>query len=163
MNESCTIRAARAEDAFAVGALARQFADYLRALGHTSEFRLTAETYLRDGFGERPAFAGLVAEEDRRVIGYLLYHFGYDSDRAARTLDIADLYVERTKRNQGVGRALMAHAADIARQADAEELVWAVFHSNDLAATFYKRMGAQRIHDIFLMRLNPAQLRKEGV
>ena len=30
--------------------------------------------------------AGLVAEVDDNVIGYLLYHFGYDSDRAARNL-----------------------------------------------------------------------------
>lgn len=153
LKKSFIIRAARAEDAFSVGALAREFAGYLRELGDTSEFRLTAEAYLRDGFGERPAFAGLVAEVDGRVIGYLLYHFGYDSDRAARTLDIADLYVERTERNQGVGRALMAAAADIAREAGAEEMVWAVFHANHLATTFYERIGAQRTHDIFLMKL----------
>jgi ribosomal protein S18 acetylase RimI-like enzyme len=153
LKKSFTIRPARPEDAFSIGALARQFADYLRGLGDTSEFRLTAEAYLRDGFGENPAFAGLVAEEDGCVIGYLLYHFGYDSDRAARTLDIADLYVEQTKRNQGVGRALMTHAAEIARKAGAEEIVWAVFHSNDLATRFYEGVGGQRIHDIFLMRL----------
>jgi GNAT superfamily N-acetyltransferase len=162
LKNSFSIRAAGADDAFSVGALARQFADYLRGLGDTTEFRLTAEAYLRDGFGERPAFAGLVAEEDGCVIGYLLYHFGYDSDRAARTLDIADLYVEQTKRNQGVGRALMNHAAEIARKAGAEELVWAVFHSNDLATKFYGRLGAQQIHDIFLMRL-PARLPKDRI
>jgi len=148
-----TIRAARADDAFAIGALARQFADYLRGLGDTSEFRLTAEAYLRDGFGQNPAFAGLVAEADGRVIGYLLYHFGYDSDRAARTLDIADLYVEQTRRNQGVGGALMTHVADVARKAGAEEMVWAVYHANDLATRFYERMGAHRLTDIFLMKL----------
>jgi len=148
-----TIRAARADDAFAIGALARQFADYLRELGDTSEFRLTAEAYLRDGFGQNPAFAGLVAEADGRVIGYLLYHFGYDSDRAARTLDIADLYVEQTRRNQGVGGALMTHVADVARKAGAEEIVWAVYRANDPAIRFYERMGAHRLTDIFLMKL----------
>jgi ribosomal protein S18 acetylase RimI-like enzyme len=158
LKTSFIIRTARAEDAFSVGALARQFADYLRELGDTSEFRLTAETYLRDGFGERPAFAGLVAEEDGRVLGYLLYHFGYDSDQAARTLDIADLYVERTRRNQGIGRSLMTHAAEIARQSGAEEMVWSVFHANGLAAGFYEKMGAQRVRDIFLMRLKARAL-----
>lgn len=154
MKKSSNIRAARADDAFSVGALAQQFANYLRELGDTSEFRLTAEAYLRDGFGENPAFAGLVAEEDGHVVGYLLYHFGYDSDRAARTLDIADLYVERTKRNQGVGKALMEQAAKIARDAGAEHMVWAVFRPNDLATKFYEKIGAQRIDDIFLMKLN---------
>jgi len=154
LKNSFIIRAACAGDAVSLGALAGQFADYLRALGDTSEFRLTAEAFLRDGFGERPAFAGLVAEEDNRVIGYLLYHFGYDSDRAARTLDIADLYVEQTKRNQGTGKALMAQAANIAREAGAEYLVWAVFRPNDIATKFYEGVGARRIDDIFLMRLN---------
>jgi GNAT superfamily N-acetyltransferase len=149
-----TIRTARATDAQSIGELARQFADYLRNLGDSSDFRLTAEAYLRDGFGERPAFSGLVAEENGRVIGYLLYHFGYDSDQAARTLDIADLYVEHTRRNQGVGKALMVEAAKVAREAGAELMVWAVYRPNDLATTFYKKMGAQRIDDIFLMRMN---------
>lgn len=148
------IRTARADDAFSIGALARQFADYLRELGDTTEFRLTADTYLRDGFGENPAFAGLAAVENGQVIGYLLYHFGYDSDRAARTLNIADLYVERTRRNQGVGKALMVEAAKIAREAGAEQMVWAVFHSNDIASNFYEEIGGQRIDDIFFMRLN---------
>ena len=149
-----TIRVGRASDAQAIGQLARQFADYLRELGDTTEFRLTADAYLRDGFGKNPAFAGIVAEQGGCVVGYLLYHFGYDSDRAARTLDIADLYVERTNRNQGIGRALMQKAAGIAREAGAEQLVWSVFHLNNTATNFYKKMGAQRADDVFIMKLN---------
>jgi len=154
LKKSFIIRPARADDAFSIGALAAQFADYLRALGDTSEFRLTADAFLRDGFGRNPAFAGLVAEDNSQVIGYLLYHFGYDSDRAARTLDIADLYVEKTRRNQGVGKALLVQAAKIARDAGAEHMLWAVFRPNDLATKFYEGVGAQRIDDIFLMKLN---------
>src|SRR5689334_20387921 len=99
-------RAAGAGDADRVGELAREFADYLRSLGDTTDFHFTSESYLRDGFGSNPAFSGLVAELDGNVIGYLLYHFGYDSDRAARNLHIADLYVDVRSRHQGVGRAL---------------------------------------------------------
>ena len=147
------IRSARADDAESIGELARQFANYLRELGDTTDFNLTAATYLRDGFGTMPAFAGIVAEEESKVIGYLLYHFGYDSDRAERTLHIADLYVASTKRNQGVGRALIAEAAKIARRVGADEMIWSVYHPNELAARFYQRMGAQRITDVFFMKL----------
>lgn len=147
------IRAARASDADSVGELAQQFANYLRELGDRTDFNLNAATFLRDGFGATPAVAGIVAEEEGRVIGYLLYHFGYDSDRAARTLQIADLYVDRTKRNQGAGRALMAEAAKIARQSGADEMIWSVYHANDLGKRFYERMGAQRITDVFFMKM----------
>jgi GNAT superfamily N-acetyltransferase len=154
VKKSFFVRTARAEDAISIGALAFQFADYLRSLGDTSEFRLNYETILRDGFGANPAFFGLVAEENGQVIGYLLYHFGYDSDRAERRLDIADLYVEKTRRNQGAGKALMAQAAKIARDAGAEQMVWSVFKPNEIGTRFYEGIGAQRIEELFLMKLN---------
>jgi ribosomal protein S18 acetylase RimI-like enzyme len=147
------IRPARAADALAVGHLAKQFADYLRELGDQTDFQLSAETYLRDGFGDAPAFAGLVAENESGVIGYLLYHFGYDSDSAARTLHIADLYVDASARNHGVGKALMARAASIARDAGADEMIWSVFHRNALATAFYERIGAERITEVFFMKM----------
>ena len=148
------VRPAAVADAEAVGKLARQFAGYLRSLGDTTDFKLSAEAYLRDGFGPKPAFAGLVAEVDGNVIGYLLFHFGYDSDRAARNLHIVDLYVDIEARKRGAGRALMIEAASIAREGDAQELVWSVYHANALAAAFYDRLGAQRIADLFFMKLH---------
>ena len=147
-----TIRSALASDAHQIGGLAEEFADYLRGLGDRTEFKLTAAAFLRDGFGDRSAFSGIVAEEKGRVIGYLLYHFGYDSDAAARNLHIADLYVGIENRKRGVGTALMKAAARIASEAGAPELIWSVYQVNVLAAVFYKHLGAQRITDVFFMK-----------
>jgi hypothetical protein len=100
-----TIRSARAADAEDIGRLARQFALYLRSLGDQTEFNMSAEAYMRDGFGKLPAFSGFVAEDGNKVIGYLLYHLGYDSDAAARVLHVVDLYVERDIRRRGAGHS----------------------------------------------------------
>ena len=124
------IRPALASDAQSIANLARQFAGSFSELGDLTDFKLTANAYLREGFGTKPAFAGLVAEDQGKVIGYLLYRFGYDSDRAARNMHVADLYVDRAARNQGVGKGLMARAASIAREASAEEMIWSVYQSN---------------------------------
>jgi len=148
------IRPALASDAQSIGNLARQFAGYLRELGDLTDFKLTASAYLRDGFGAKPAFAGLVAENQDKIIGYLLYHFGYDSDRATLNMHVVDLYVDLAARNQGVGKALMGKAANIARQANATEMIWSVYQSNTIAATFYEKLGAQRITDVFFMKLS---------
>lgn len=153
-----TIRPALAGDARAVGVLAQQFAGYLRSLGDMSDFKLTAEAYLRDGFGAQPSFSGIVAEESGSVVGYLLYHFGYNSDAAAKNLHIADLYVESSKRKRGVGRALMERAAHIAREAGATEMIWSVYHGNRTATEFYKKLGAQPLLDVFFMRLDAEAL-----
>jgi hypothetical protein len=90
---SAMIRNATAADADAIATLAREFQAYLRALGDRTYFEFTAETYRRDGFGPNPAFSSLVAERDSQVIGYLLSHFGYDTDRAMRLMHVIDLSV----------------------------------------------------------------------
>jgi len=148
-----SIRPALPSDAPAVGSLAKQFASYLHALGDQTDFKLTAEAYLRDGFGLRPAFKGLVAEEDDKVIGYLLYHFGYDSDGAFSNLHVVDLYVDSQTRKKGVGKALMMAAAKIAREAGSREIFWSVYNANDLATAFYEKLGARRVTEVFFMTL----------
>lgn len=148
-----TIRAAELNDAAAVAQLMAESAAYLRALGDDStDFNFTAETYRRDGFGPNPAFFGLVAVDGGEVVGHLLYHFGYDTDRALRLLHVVDLMVRAGSRNQGIGKALMHRAADLAREAGASELVWAVYKPNHLAARFYEDLGAAYVEDLFFMR-----------
>src|SRR5262249_20722358 len=124
-----------------------------------TEFKLNAETYLRDGFGEQSAFSGLVAEDGGRVIGYLIYHLGYDSDAAARNLHVVDLYVQEKARREQVGTVFMTAAARVAIKAGAEEMVWSVYNRNRLAASFYERLGAERITEVFFMKLRAEALK----
>lgn len=158
MSQPILIRPAIAADSEAIGNLASQFSQYLRSLGDTTEFKLTAEACRRDGFGDAPAFEGLVAEHGGRVIGYLLYHIGYDSDAARRTLHVADLYVDASSRRHGIGKALMAKAAEVARERGAGEMIWSVFTANEIASAFYEKLGARPITDVYFMRLKTSEL-----
>lgn len=146
------IRPATPADAEAIGQLMAQSAAYLRALGDTTDFRFTAETFLRDGFGPNPAFTSIVAVMEEEVVGHLFYHFGYDTDWAIRLLYVIDLMVREDKRGQGIGKALMLKAAEICREAGGSELVWAVYKPNKRAAEFYERLGANYIEDLHFMR-----------
>jgi GNAT superfamily N-acetyltransferase len=148
-----TIRKATPADADRIGQLAHQFANYLRSLGETGDFKFNAQAYLRDGFGPQPAFLGIVAEENARIIGYLLYHPGYDTDRAEKLLYVVDLYVEEDFRGHGAGRALMQEAAAIARREGAGGLIWTVYFANEAAAGFYKRIGARYVKGLDMMHL----------
>jgi len=147
------IRPLIAADADSYMRMWSNFAGYLRNLGDSDEQGMTREKFLRDGFGPDPAFAGLIAEVAGRPQGYLLYHFGYDVDRAIRIVYVADLWVEPAARRQGVGRALMAAAAQRAQAGGAAELVWAVFKPNRLAADFYERLGAEYFREIEFMHI----------
>ena len=153
IRQSIKIRPAVADDADRIGQLAKLFASYLRDLGDTSAFQFDAQAYLRDGFGPAPAFSGIVAEIDGFVIGYLLYHPGYDTDRAIRLLHIVDLYVEEGFRGKGVGRALMGRVATMGQHEGAKGLVWSVYSPNLAATEFYKRLGARYVRGLDFMYL----------
>jgi GNAT superfamily N-acetyltransferase len=136
------LRAIRPEDGPEIERLYRQSAEHLRALGDRGEHRFTAEAFRRDGFGPRPAFEGIVAEADGRLAGYLLYSLGYDTDRGYRTLFVVDLLVDRERRRRGIGRALMARAAELCRHAGGGEVRFAVFAANRPAFDFFRALGA---------------------
>ena len=147
------IRVATANDADQVVGLYREFTQYLQALGDSTDARLTAEIYRRDGFGENPAFFGLVAECENEVTGYLLYHFGYDTELAARVMYIMDLYVEERQRMQGAAALLMAHTQSICRDYGAIEILWSVYKLNPRAREFYEKLGGKLIDDLDYMYL----------
>lgn len=144
------VRACTPADAGAVSALSREFVAYLRDLGDPAPGGVTAEAYLRDGFGERPAFTGLLAEIDGRTVGYLLYHEGYDTDRGGRVLHVADLFVTGSARRAGAGRALMDAAAEVCRCAGGHALVWAVYPPNAAARAFYESLGGRYSDDLLM-------------
>ena len=150
---SIRIRNALATDADGVIALSDEFTRYLHDLGDIADYKLTADIYRRDGFGSSPAFFGLVAETDSEVIGYMLYHFGYDAELAARIMFVIDLYVADGHRKQGAGASLMARAKSISRECEAIEIVWSVYKFNQEAHKFYERMGAKLIDDLDYMQL----------
>ena len=148
-----SIRDAKPEDAEAVLRLYQEFTDYRRSLGQPVEAEFTREAYLRDGFGARPAFYGLVAEADSAMIGYLSYQFVYDMDAATRGLYIMHLFVTQQARRCGAGRALMEAATHACKAAGGAVLVWEVYNPNQLAFKFYEGLEARPLSDITFMQL----------
>jgi GNAT superfamily N-acetyltransferase len=134
--------------------LAAEFADYMRMLGDKTEFHLDAEALKRDGFGPRPAFAGLVAEMADGIAGYVLFHDGYDTDAAHRVVFVVDLMVTQAMRRKGVGSALMREVRSIAVTLQAKQLVWTVDRRNIEAIRFYQGFGGQLVNDLYLMSVD---------
>jgi ribosomal protein S18 acetylase RimI-like enzyme len=146
------IRPATVADAAEIGRLYQQSAAYLQSLGDTTDYQFNADVFLRDGFGDNAAFATIVAVENGIVLGYLIYQFTYDTDRAIRILYVLDLLVDSAVRGKGIGTALMDDANRIAKENGATELQWAVYIHNRQATDFYQKWGGELIEDILHMR-----------
>lgn len=148
------IRSATADDAKAISKLASEFHTYLHQLGDSTAFHFNESAYLRDGFGEQPAFIAHVAESDDEVIAYIILESGYDTDRGRRVIYIDDLYVSESWRGKGVGKALLAQAAETARAHGAGTLWWGVHERNDSALRFYETLGARYVQGVRFMSID---------
>lgn len=132
------IRPGRTEEAAAVEALtAAAFLDYARGIG-------------RDGSGPSdwaaPRLAAgeiLVAGEDD---GTLLGVVALSQDRAARSLTVDLLAVAPEAQGRGTGRALLAHAEGIAREAGAQSLLLHTVARYDRLVRLYQRAGFRITH-----------------
>jgi GNAT superfamily N-acetyltransferase len=140
-------------DADAVAAMVEALATELRAMGDKAINRFDAAAFRRHGFGPQPAFLGFIAEAGEAPAGYLIASWVFEVELARPMLYVSDLYVVPAHRGGGLGRALMAAASRLARDAGTEHLVWAVLKQNAAAAAFYRRLGARLIDDVDYMTM----------
>ena len=132
------VRPARLDQAALLAEMANDLNEHVGIHGRP----FTPERILADGFGPQPAFTPLVAELDGTVVGYVFFTVGYNTDVAARTMWLHDIFVVPAARGRGVGYALMAAVAAATVGAGCVSLDWGVHSANAGALEFYRRLGA---------------------
>lgn len=77
------------------------------------------------------------------LLGYMKLNSGaaQSDDRLENALELQRIYVRRTTQGQGLGRALFAHALDMAKRARRDWIWLAVWEGNADAIRFYQREG----------------------
>ncbi len=138
MSAGVVIRPATIEDAPALALLVAA----LRAHQNDPIGDLNEAAIRRDGFGEAPEFSILIAERDRRPIGYALFTTTYEPAFAAKGVYLADLYVRPEARRSGAGRALVQAVAAEARRHNRRFVWWTSLTTNAEAHAFYAALGA---------------------
>ena len=133
---------------------------FIRSMATFEKLTATAtEQSLREAlFGQAPAARVLLAFVDGEPIAYATYFFTFSTMVGKRGLWLDDLFVTPAFRGRGVGKAVMAHLADVAVRHDCGRLEWMVLDWNENAVAFYERLGATILPDWRLCRLEEAQL-----
>ena len=106
----------------------------------------TPQTLARDGFGENPQFAALIAERAGKSVGFILYTFNYSVWTAARGVFIEDIWVVPEERRGGVARALMQGLAQECEAKGYKRIDLNVLDWNP-ARGFYERLGYRWIRN----------------
>jgi GNAT superfamily N-acetyltransferase len=144
------IRPAVRDDVPLVFDFVRELAVYERA---PDAVHATVEDLARDGFGERPLFKVLIAEDEDGPAGFALYFFTYSTWEGRPVLYLEDLFVRPAFRGRGIGRAFMRMLASEAVTRGCARFQWQVLDWNQPAIDFYLRLGADIHRDWQTARL----------
>ena len=132
-----TIRNALAKDVAAIHSLIIELAVYEKEPNAVIN---TPENLLEDLFTHKRCFA-IVAEDQKQIIGFALYYFGYSTWKG-RTLYLEDIFVQERARKKGVGQALFDEILKRARTEKVKRMDWQVLTWNTPAINFYKKNKA---------------------
>lgn len=157
------IRSATAGDVPLILDFIRGLAEYERMLDQVE----TTEERLRDslfpGNGGAPAAHCVIGSVDGRPAGFALYFFNYSTFLARPGLYLEDLFVTPEHRGAGLGKALLLHLAALAHERGCGRMEWAVLDWNEPAIGFYEALGATRLHEWQLCRLDREGLARYAV
>jgi GNAT superfamily N-acetyltransferase len=111
------------------------------------------EVLRRTLFEERAAEARLLETGEGEAVGYAIFFTTFSSFECRSGIWLEDVYVRPEHRRGGIGRAVMEHLAQLAEQRGHARLEWVALDWNEPALNFYAKLGAQRLEDWKILRL----------
>lgn len=154
------IRDARRDDVALIFGWIVELAEYERAREHVTGTPALLEEAL---FGAAPTAEAVIAETRENAgawqpAGFALFHSTFSTWESRPGIWLEDLYVPPKHRRAGVGAELLAELAKITVARGYARLEWAALDWNEPALNFYEKIGALRLDDWVLHRLDGARL-----
>lgn len=109
-------------------------------------------------FGDNAKAFALVAEWNGEPCGFALYFFNFSTFVGKHGVYLEDLFVRESHRGLGIGKALLARLARIAKENDCGRLEWSVLDWNAPSIAFYKSLGAAPMDEWTIFRMTGAAL-----
>jgi GNAT superfamily N-acetyltransferase len=151
-----TVRAAEEADVELVYALIVALAEYENA---PEQVVGTPELLRKWLFGDDPAAEALIAEVDGVPAGFALFHGTFSTWECQPGIWLEDLFVLPDHRRYGVGGRLLSQLAKITLERGYTRLGWTALDWNEMALSFYRKIGATVLEEWTNHRLSGPTLR----
>ena len=149
------LRTATERDVPLILSFVRELAEYER-LSH--EVVATEELLRASLFGERQAAEVVIGNYGDEPAGFALFFHNFSTFLGRPGIYLEDLYVTPSLRGRGVGRAMLAYLAKLAKKRDCGRLEWSVLDWNEPAIKLYKSIGATPMDDWTVFRVTEETL-----
>jgi len=154
--EEIQIRAAQPDDVELLLALIQELADYEK-LAHKAKGEADA---LRRSLFEEEVGEALIIEVDGEPVGHAIFFPTLSSFECRPGIWLEDVFVRPQYRRRGIGGAVMEYLASLAIERDYVRLEWCALDWNEPALRFYDGLGATRLDDWTMLRLEGDGLRQ---
>ncbi|HEU5106249.1 MAG TPA: GNAT family N-acetyltransferase [Solirubrobacterales bacterium] len=144
------IRAATEEDVQLLFDLILELAAYEKL---ADKMAGDAEVLRRSLFEQKAAEALLLETADGEAVGYAIFFTTFSTFECRSGIWLEDVYVRPEHRRGGIGRMVMEHLARIAEERGHVRLDWVALEWNEPALNFYEKLGARRLDDWKMLRL----------
>lgn len=111
-------------------------------------------------FGPDRCAEALVAELEGATVGFAVFYRTFSTWQCRPGIWLEDLFVPEQHRGAGVGFALLRKLAEITVSRGYTRLEWAALDWNEPALRFYERLGARRLQEWVMHRLDGTALRQ---
>ncbi|ABF53562.1 GNAT family N-acetyltransferase [Sphingopyxis alaskensis] len=145
------IRPATRADLPLIAEFIRDLAEYER-LSH--EVRFDEAKLGENLFGPRPYAEVVIGEIDGTPQGFALFFHNFSTFEGRPGIYLEDLFVRPEARGSGLGKALLAHLAELCIERDCARLEWWVLDWNEPSIGFYKSLGARMMDEWTVMRVD---------
>lgn len=137
---SVLIREANRSDSGLILKFIKELAHYEKA---EHEVIATESSIEHSIFGDDSTTHAIICEKNGCAIGFAVYFFNYSTWQGKHGLYLEDLYVNRSERGSGAGKALLKALANIAVDKGCGRFEWSVLDWNEPAIEFYNSLGAR--------------------
>ena len=114
----------------------------------------------RSLFEEKAAEALLLETADGEAVGYAIFFTTFSTFECQSGVWLEDIYVRPEHRRGGIGRAVMEHLAHLTLERGYVRLEWVALDWNEPALNFYDKLGARRLDDWRMLRLEEDGIRR---
>ena len=137
---------------------------YIKELAVAESFPFDITVTLHDIeknlLGPQATARAVICYHQNKPCGFAVFYFSFSTATGRKGLHIDDVYIEPAFQRKGYGKQVFSWLAKEAQKHQCARMEWWALKTNDPAIRFYRRMGARKLDEIAVFRLNSEEIER---